>query len=253
MSYFLTSNDERVRSRWTDTLEEHGYDVVDEYTSDTLVVTLGGDGTILYAARTYPDPTILPVRAGNSKGYRTQLETDQLLSALEAIETGRDEAYTTVEHRKLAAYDDGTALGGEFDALNEIGLHHSSPTLAAVFAVRVRDRGETVAFEGLVGDGVVVATPFGSTGYYRSITGGQFTHGIGVAFNNVHTPVETPTHVSVSAEATVEIELLGSDHASDAVLTCDNSPTVHDLEVGRPVEIRQSDESIEILRTQIHD
>jgi len=35
-----------------------------------------------------------------------------------------------------------------------------------------------------IGDGLVVATPFGSTGYYRSITDSYFELGIGIAFNN---------------------------------------------------------------------
>jgi len=113
---------------------------------------------------------------------------------------------------------DGTELQGEFGALNEISLHHASPTLATVFVPRIRDRGETVGFERVVGDGILVATPFGSTGYYRSITGGQFTDGLGVAFNNVHTPVEAPSHVSISAEG--------------------------ELDLGQPVEIRQSDDSV---------
>lgn len=249
MSYFVISNDKRDRDRWKEALEERGYDVVEEYTPDAIVVTLGGDGTILYAARTCPDPTILPVRTGDSKGHKTQLETDQLLAALEGIETGqRGEEYTVVEHRKLAAYRDGNKLQGDFDALNEIGLHHSSPTLATVFAARIRDRGETFELERAVGDGVVVATPFGSTGYYRSITGGQFTDGIGVAFNNVHTPADAPGHVSVSARGTVEVELLDAAHASSAVLTRDNGTKTHELDVGDPITIRQSDKNVEIIQ-----
>jgi len=246
MEYFVISNDEQDGERWRATLGEHGYDVVGEYDSDAVIVTLGGDGTILYAARKYADPTILPVRTGDSKGYKTQLDADELLTALEVIET--DQAYTVAERRKITAYRGGTELQSGFGALNEISLHHASPTLATVFAARIRDRGETFEFERVVGDGVVVATPFGSTGYYRSITGGQFTGGLGVAFNNVHTPVEAPSHVSISAEGAVELELLESEHASGAVLSRDNDAQTYELDFGEPVKIRQSDDSVGIVQ-----
>jgi len=254
MSYFVISNDSGDRDRWKGALEAHGYDVVEEYDPDAVVVTLGGDGTILYAARTCPEPTILPVRTGDSKGDRTQLEVDELLSALEAIETGQSgEEYTVVEHRKLAAYQDGRKLRGEFTALNEISVHHASPTLAAVFTARIHDRGETHEFERIMGDGLVVATPFGSTGYYRSITGGWLTDGLGVAFNNVHTPASTPDHVSVSEDAVVEVEVLASKHASGTVVSRDEDDEAYELDVGLPIEIRQSDDAVEILRVQPHE
>jgi NAD+ kinase len=249
MHYYLVSNDTETEGRWERRLTDHGFDVVEEYDTDAVIVTLGGDGTILYAARTYSDPTVLPVRTGDSVGYQTHLETDQLLAALERIEADpAGESYTTVEHRKLGAYRDGTELHDGFRALNEINLHHSAPTLAAVFTVRIHDRGTTEVFERLIGDGALVATPFGSSAYYRSVTGGSFTEGLGVAFNNVHTPVDTPSFRVLSPDSTVEFELLESDHASGAVLVRDNDSETYELSVGESIEIRQSAESLTVLR-----
>lgn len=249
MRYYLISNDEGRRERWAARLEERGFDVVDEYAPDAIIVTLGGDGTILYAARTHPDPTILPVRTGDSKGYKTHLEPDELVATLDRIEAGDEgSTYTVTEHHKLTAYRDGAELEGGFGALNEISFHHASPTLAAILALRIRDRGETREFDRLIGDGLLVATPFGSTGYYRSITGGTFSQGIGVAFNNVHTPVDAPAYVICSPDAVVEVELLESEHASSAVLTRDNDETTYGLTVGERIEIRRSDETAEVVR-----
>ncbi|MEF8814546.1 MAG: NAD(+)/NADH kinase [Halovenus sp.] len=249
MRYFVTSNDERQEQRWERELGDRGFDVATDYDTETIIVTLGGDGSILHAARTYPEPTILPVRTGGSKGHRTTLERDQLVETLERIDTGSaGEAYTTTAHRKIAAYRDGTELAGEFRALNEISLHHSSAILAAIFTVRIRDRDEAFAFERVIGDGVLVATPFGSTGYYRSITDGTFTEGLGIAFNNVHTPVEIPSYAVLSRDAVVEVELVESDHASSAVLTRDNDEQMYELPVGEPVEIHATDETVEILQ-----
>jgi len=248
MRYFVISNGERRERECERELEDRGFDVAEDYGTDTIIVTLGGDGTILYAARTYPDPTILPVRTGGSKGYRTRLERAELVEALERIERGSGGgASATTTHRKLAASHDGSELRGGFRALNEISLHHSSPVLAAVFAVRIRDGDDSYAFERVVGDGVLVATPFGATGYYRSITGGTFSAGLGVAFNNVHTPVDVPTYTVLSRDAVVEVELLEVEHASDAVLTRDNDDQPYELPVGEPVAISLTDGTVEIL------
>jgi len=246
--YHVISNDDDTREKWVTALGERGFDVVEEYDPDAIVITLGGDGTILYAARAFPDPTVLPVRTGDSEGYKTHIDSDRLVATLDALEGGDEgDAYTVTERRKIGAYRDGEPLRGGFDAVNEVSLHHSSPTLAAVLSVRIRDRGECYEFDRLVGDGVLVATPFGSTGYYRSITGGSFSHGLGVAFNNVHTPVDVPTYTVLSQDAVVEVELLEVEHASDAVLTRDNDDQPYELPVGEPVAISLTDETVEIL------
>ncbi|MFB6296391.1 MAG: NAD(+)/NADH kinase, partial [Halobacteriales archaeon] len=244
----VISNDDGLEGRWKSTLRERGFDVVEAYDPDAVVVTIGGDGTILYAAREFPEPTILPVRAGDSKGYRTHLDSERLVEALERIETGeRGDAYAVAEHRRIAAYRDGQQLQGGFDALNEISLHHSSPTLAAVLGIRIRDGDEAYELDRVICDGVVVATPFGSTAYYRAITGGTFSHGLGIAFNNVHTPSDAPAYRVVSPDGVVEVERLTSEHASGAVLTRDNADETYELDVGERITIRGSGDTVEIL------
>ena len=243
MRYHVISNDDRRRERAVETLEREGFDVVGEYEPGAVVVTLGGDGTILYAARAFEEPTLLPVRTAGSAGLRTELDDDRLVEAVGAIEAG---AYATTDHRKLAAYRDGEELRGSFGALNEVSLHHGSPLMAAVFAVRTRDGGRE-EFERVVGDGALVATPFGSTGYYRSVTGGTVQDGLGLAFNNVHAPADVPDQIGLSAEAAVEFEVVESTHASEAVLTRDNAPDPVELGVGEPVTVRYSDRTVSVV------
>ena len=54
-------------------------------------------------------------------------------------------------------------------ALNEINIHHKLPTKAIRFYIKF---GKNKIIN-LIGDGVIIATPFGSTGYYKSV-GGKF-------------------------------------------------------------------------------
>lgn len=222
--------------------------VVDEYDSDAILVTLGGDGTILHAARTFSDPTILPVRTGNSKGYKTTLEAEQLVATLDELDSGQQgEAVPATTYQKIAAYRDESQLRGVFDAVNEISVHHSSPTKAAVLSIRIQDSDEYHEFDRVIGDGVLVATPFGPTAYYRSITEGTISQGLGVAVNNVHTPVDTPQYLQLSSDGFVEVEMLESEHASNAILTRDNADEMYELPIREPVTIRHSPETVEIL------
>jgi NAD+ kinase len=246
--YFVISKDADRQSEWEQRLRDQGFDVLDEYESDAIIVTLGGDGTILYAARTCEQPTILPVRIGDSKGLKTQIENEQVIETLDRLDSaGEDAIRSTTDWQTIAAYRDGEQLQGGFDALNEISLHHNSPTLGAVFSIEVRDGDPIYQADRVIGDGVLVATPFGSTAYYKSITGGTFTYGFGIAFNNVHTPVETPTAIQVSTDAVVELEIRESEHASGAVLTRDNAPEMYELSVGETIEIRRAPEVVTII------
>lgn len=248
MRYYVHARDEARRDRYRERLAAHGFEVVDRYDEDALIVTFGGDGTILYAARQYPAPTILPVRTGRSVGERAEIDEDDLIDGIERFDAGRPgEDYTIERHRTVTAARDGEELDGGFAALNEISLHHRSPVMAVEFDVAIEDGQYAASFEDVVGDGLLVATPFGSTGYFRSITGGSFDDGLGVAFNNVHTPRSTPDYLVVSAEAHIEIELQPSSRTSTAVLTRDNDETMYELEPGVPIEIGTGETVVEIV------
>ena len=244
--YFVIANEPERRDRWATELADHGFEVTEEYHSDGIIITLGGDGSILHAARNYEDPTILPVLAGRSEGNRSRLDSSELLAALDSLEGG-DRTLTRTTYDRISAYRDGEQLRGGYQALNEISLHHRSPVLGAVFAVRIRDGDEIQEFERVIGDGVLVATPFGATGYYRSITGGTFADGLGVAFNNIHKPQGMPVYRVCSMDAVVELELLKTSRSSGAVLTRDNDDEMYELSANAPIEIRRSEETVDIV------
>jgi len=111
----------------------------------------------------------------------------------------------------------------------------------------VTDQGRSWSFEPLIGDGALLATPFGSTGYYESISGGTFTTGYGLAFNSVHRPRDTPQYLGLSAAAVVEFELLELTGSSPAILTRDEDRDAYQLTVGEPVEVRRGEKTVEIV------
>lgn len=78
----------------------------------------------------------------------------------------------------------------------------------------------TIRFYAEEGNGLVVATRFGSTGYYQSITRSSFMEGIGIGFNNLRIPGEPIImHESCMIEVMVEREsaFLSADNLSEMI------------------------------------
>lgn len=250
MQYFVSSADQRLGERVRTELREAGFDVLEAYRDGAVIVSLGGDGSILYNARTYGEATILPVATGDSEANKIQLEPGELVERIRRLEDGRPgEDYHLATHRKLVATVDGAEVRGEFGALNDVQLHHASPVRAAEFRVRIAEGDRTVLeVEKAIGDGLVVATPFGSTAYFRSIAGGRFEEGIGVAFNNLHVPVDAPAFVVLPGDARVVVETLPETHGDGGVLVRDDDSDPYRPEPGTPVEIALSDRAVEIVR-----
>jgi len=246
----VSSADDARADRVADELRAAGLAVTDRYHEDAVVVSMGGDGSILYNARRFGEPTVLPVVTGDSAGNKIEVEPAGLVDRVRELEAGVEgEDYRVERHRKLVATVDGEEVGGEFGALNDVHLHHGSPVRSAKFRAAVREDGHVVfGAQRVIGDGILVATPFGSTGYYRSISGGTFTSGIGVAFNNVHRPTDAPTAITCSPGPVVELSVHPVGHGENAVLVRDDDPECYELAPGRTVRIGLSDRSVGIVR-----
>ncbi|HUT99678.1 MAG TPA: NAD(+)/NADH kinase [bacterium] len=140
---------------------------VDPPTADTdLVVTLGGDGTILTAARLtdYAPVPILGVNVGGM-GFLAETTVDHLESALEALLANR----YLLDDRLVLEAEVAFADGGRvvLRCLNEIAVHR--PAVAGVCELDVKIGGRYLGTT--QGDGLIVATPTGSTAYSLSCGG----------------------------------------------------------------------------------
>ena len=130
------------------------------------VVALGGDGTILRAARIAFDAGIplLGINLGNL-GYLSSLGVGDLDIAVKALSQDR----FVIEERMMldAAAFQGDELVSRVSALNEIVIERG--TLSRVIHVHVSVGPEDVAT--YAADGFIVATPTGSTAYSLSAGG----------------------------------------------------------------------------------
>jgi len=174
-----------------------------------LVVSVGGDGTFLYVARGVGSTPILGINLGEV-GFLNAVSpaeaTDRVLAAVERIRETGEPRYREV--RRLSATADGLSVP---PALNEIVVQGPQRGRGNGLDVAVRVDGST--YVDTHADGVLVATPTGSTAYSLS-EGGPLVHPDvdGLVVNGMAT-VEPMRPVVVPPDATVEIEATGADHA----------------------------------------
>ena len=127
-----------------------------------LIVTVGGDGTVLKTCMTIPEPEtpILAVNMGR-RGYLTEVEPSKAQRAVELFMEGK----CRMERRaKLAVHLDGTHV---VDALNELVVSSGSPSKMLDLRLLV----DSQPLLELRGDGVIVSTATGSTAYALSAGG----------------------------------------------------------------------------------
>jgi len=131
-----------------------------------FVVVLGGDGTLLSVARAVAEAGV-PILAINlgSLGFLTEVALCELYALLEEIVEG----VCPLEQRAMLSAElwRGDQLLARFCAMNEAVISKSA--LARMVGFDIKINGEFAY--GARGDGVIVSTPTGSTGYSLSAGG----------------------------------------------------------------------------------
>jgi len=127
-----------------------------------LLVTVGGDGTVLKAVREMPNPRtpILGVNMGR-RGYLTEVDPSGFEDALARWTGGR---FQLEKLWKLSASYAGKTIG---EGLNEALLTPAVPAKMLSLEISLRGR----SFYSARADGLVVATPTGSTAHAFSAGG----------------------------------------------------------------------------------
>lgn len=192
-----------------------------------VILTYGGDGVLLGSERDWPGVPKLPLR--NSRHGR-KCEPHQIEDALDRL-IRRD-----LRRRRFLKLE-AAARGKTLIGLNDVIVHNAVPTSGVRYRVWIDDRGFS---EEIMGDGVVIATPFGSTAYYRSITRGTFRVGIGIAFNN---SIEQVDHMVVREDSVIRVRIT----RGPALVVTDNCPHAIPLEEDDDVTIRRAENEAVLL------
>ncbi len=141
--------------------------------SPDVIISYGGDGTFIMSERDFPGIPKVMIRDSKICKKCTNLPIEETLERL----SKNDFIENTVI--KLET----TFKGKRYVSINDVIISHANPAAAIRYNILINDIPYLNGKE-IIGDGIVLATPFGSGAYYRSITDGVFSVGIGLAFNN---------------------------------------------------------------------
>jgi NAD+ kinase len=163
-----------------------------------LIVTVGGDGTVLKTCMTIPQPEtpILAVNMGR-RGYLTEVEPSKALRAIELFVKGK---YRLERRAKLAVDLDGKHV---VDALNEWVVSSGSPSKMLDLKLTV-DSEQLLRFRG---DGMIVSTPTGSTAYALSAGGPVVEPSVDAFVVTFICPLEFLRPIVISMTRSVSVQL----------------------------------------------
>ncbi|MBX7223166.1 MAG: NAD(+)/NADH kinase [Blastocatellia bacterium] len=201
-----------------------------------LILVLGGDGTMISASRLVgrrPTP-LLGVNFGYL-GYLTEYNADNIFQTLESVFAGKNRIDSRMKLETFVIRD-GKEVARD-DVINDVVVNKSH--LARLIELQCRiDKQFVSTFRA---DGLIVATPTGSTAYSLS-AGGPIIH------PTMHAVVMTPIcphtltnrPLVVSDEADIELHLIATrGEVEDVTLTLDGQAGIS-LCVGDRIIIRKS-------------
>lgn len=231
-------------------IKPHGIEVANRRTIGRqcdLAIVVGGDGTLLNAARSLVDfqVPILGVNLGRL-GFLVDVSPEEIEHRLDEILTGHHRK----DQRSLLHADivrDGQPIA-QADALNDVVVHKSE--VARMIEVEAFLNGRFIT--AYRADGLIIATPTGSTAYALS-GGGPIIH---PALETVllvpicpHTLTQRP--LVLSAEGVVELHV-GSGNTTDMLVTCDGQTSL-EIRPDDVIRIRKKRRKLRLIHPPDYD
>lgn len=210
-----------------------------------LAIVMGGDGTLLNIARTLSLNKIPLVGVNLGRlGFLTDLTLDNMLDTIAAMLEGK---FVTEERLLLAARvlrNDVEVHSGR--AFNEVVVHRNNTSSMIEFEVRID--GEYLYNQRA--DGLIVATPTGSTAYAMS-AGGPIIHpGLDV-LGLVPICPHTLSNRPIVVKGTSELEILV--HRTGDIQVRFDGHTGHDLQLHDKIIVTRHPETVCLLHPAGHD
>lgn len=164
-----------------------------------LMVTVGGDGTVLKTAMSIPEQEtpILAVNMGR-RGYLTEVEPK---NAGHAVEQFMKDKFTLEKRAKLAIQMNDTHI---VDALNELVVSTGSPSKM----LELRLGADSQPLLQFRGDGIIVSTTTGSTAYALSAGGPIVDSTVDAFVVTFICPLDFVRSTVVSMDRTLSLELI---------------------------------------------
>lgn len=211
-----------------------------------VILVFGGDGTFLGVAREackYGTP-ILGINLGGL-GFLTEVTVEELYPMMERIIDGDYE----VEDRQMliTSIRRGKKNIGTYEVLNDVVINKGALARIIDLAIYIEDSHVTT----YKADGIILATPTGSTAYSLS-AGGPIVHpGIPVT---IITPIcpHTLTNRPLVVSSEMKVEIKVTTQEPDTYLTLDGQIGVR-LKTGDLIEVKRTDTSVKLIKSPFRD
>jgi NAD+ kinase len=206
-----------------------------------LVLVVGGDGTLLSVAREAPSSArILGINAG-ALGFLAGLSRDEATSRLDEVLTGH---FREERRGRLEVVVSEGEHRGTYRALNDAVLNKEAIARISTFSIALGGR----PISQFRADGVIVATPTGSTAYNLS-AGGPILHpalrAVVVTPICPHTLSQRP--LVVPASTAISLRVIDSGSPGGVHLTLDGQAGFP-IPTGSCVDVRESASPVTLLR-----
>ena len=201
-----------------------------------LLVTLGGDGTVLKAAKEMlkPKTPILAVNMGR-RGYLTEVEPSEFEAAFTKWEKGD---YELEQQWKLSVIHQNRLLG---EALNEALLLPTIP--AKMLNLNLTLRGKRV-FQARA-DGIIVSTPTGSTAHSFSAGGPVLETSMDSVSLTLIAPLQPVKSIVVPVKAGVQLRVVEPGPSANLVI---DGSLEREIRIGQSLSFRKSGNSTFFVR-----
>ncbi len=228
-------------ARQADAPQEIQYATVDECCKAAdIIITVGGDGSILHSAMVslpYGKP-ILGINVGRC-GFLATCEPDQMEEVLGRIVRGEYQ----IDSRSLLQVSvmEGETVH-ELYALNDVIIRNGRVQHAIDVAITC----DGIPVQNYRGDGVIVATPTGSTAYSMSAGGPILDARLKALVLTPICPHSLQSSAMVfSADRSLQV-ILDSSYPEEVLVTCDGR-TGFSLNVGAKIVVTLSDKHIDLI------
>jgi NAD+ kinase len=212
------------------------------YKKCDLIISIGGDGTMLataYKAHIHDKP-VLGLNLGKL-GFLVETDVAQMDSVIDIL---KKKKYTIEERMVLT----GNCIGHQTDeliAVNDLVIEKGRWPKMIELSLWVDDEYVTT----FSADGLIVATPTGSTGYSLS-TGGPIVSPTAKAITlspiSPHSLTVRP--IVLSSEQVIKIK--ADSPYKDVQVSCDGQ-RVYNFPPPLEIEIRKSDRSLKLIKTSL--
>ncbi len=221
-----------------------GEAVVSEISDEVeCAIVLGGDGTLIRAAKRLLKKEVLlfGINAG-TLGYLACVEAADARKGLEALCAGE---YRTESRMMLKA-----EVNGQYEdtVLNEVAINRSGVCRLISLAVYVNG----ALLDVIAGDGLLISTPTGSTGYNLSAGGAIVkpeTRLIMITPICPHSLTSRGVIVSAEDEITIEVKQGNRTQDVEALVTFDGR-IAKNLKAGDKVVIKKSSHTTKMIRLE---